>query len=103
MQLSEGNPVRDRAYKVTQTQAPSNIPDIRNDRPGKISILNRTQKYDQHLHSLSCFKCFERKCPPKGNGTIRRCGFIGISLVLEKVCHSGSGLWGFLYAQVTPM
>ena len=41
--------------------------------------------------------------PPKGSGTIRRCGFVGVGeALLEEVCHYGSGLWCLIYAQAIP-
>lgn len=37
-----------------------------------------------------------------GNGTTRRCGFVGARvLLLEEVCQRGGGLGGLRYAQAT--
>lgn len=38
-----------------------------------------------------------------GNGTIRRCYFVGAGMVLlEELCHCGVGLWHITYAQTMP-
>jgi hypothetical protein len=29
---------------------------------------------------------------PPGSGSIRRCGLVGVGVVLEEVCHCGGGL-----------
>lgn len=44
----------------------------------------------------------EKKKAPKGSGTIRRSGLVGVGVVSsEEVCHCGERLSGLIHAQDT--
>ncbi|MGE9574344.1 hypothetical protein ACQP3C_25135, partial [Escherichia coli] len=67
---------------------------------GKTSTVSHaynlsTQEVDQfkESHKERTLAVVLKKMAPKGSGTVRRCGFVGVGVaLLEEVCHCGDGL-----------
>lgn len=68
---------------------------IKSNEDIKLSGCCDLNRYDPHRHMcLNAWLLW--------SGTIRWCSLVGVDVfLLEELCHCGSGLWDFIYAEAT--